>query len=79
MLMCYDCGAVFEYPKLIYERHGQDDPPFEPIYMCPACKGMDVCDAVQCDCCCEYTCATYVETQDGLCYCDNCYQIHRGE
>lgn len=38
MYQCNNCGAVFEDPKAVYESHGLDYPPFEKIYVCPACE-----------------------------------------
>ena len=40
MYRCNHCEAVFEEPKVVYETHGLDYPPFEKVYVCPDC-GID--------------------------------------
>ena len=35
--LCNNCGERFEEPKVAYERHGLDYPPFEKIFVCPYC------------------------------------------
>lgn len=40
MYECYNCGCRFEEPKVTYETHGLEYPPFQKIYVCPEC-GVD--------------------------------------
>lgn len=37
MYKCNDCGATFDEPKVVYERHGLDCPPYERWDVCPRC------------------------------------------
>lgn len=46
MYQCCNCDAVFEEPKVVYERYGLEYPPFEKIYVCPEC-GVDDMEEVE--------------------------------
>ncbi|MBR4099773.1 MAG: hypothetical protein IKK55_02155 [Clostridia bacterium] len=39
MYICLECNTVFENPKPLTETHGLTSPPYEVLYVCPACKG----------------------------------------
>lgn len=39
MFRCVDCGSTFEEPKIRYEKHGLDSPPYEAWMCCPHCNG----------------------------------------
>lgn len=42
MYICNDCGAVFTNPKIFYERHGLENPPFEEWHVCPSCESTNI-------------------------------------
>lgn len=79
MYCCEYCGAHFETPKTLYEKHGLDCPPYEEVPVCPYCGGSDLVCMVQCSCCGEYTAQCYVKTADGRIYCDNCFEMEDPE
>ena len=75
MFVCTECGEVFEEPINWEETHGLDTPPYEQWSGCPVCRGCYV-EASKCDCCNEYiTTDTYVKTEGGERYCENCYMV----
>ena len=37
MLICGECGSLFERARTIVERHGLDTPPYEELLVCPCC------------------------------------------
>lgn len=39
MLVCAECGHLFEEPRRVVDRHGLDTPPYEVTYVCPSCYG----------------------------------------
>ena len=41
MYRCEVCGCEFDDPKVAYETHGLDHPPYEKIYLCPSCGSED--------------------------------------
>lgn len=72
MLICAECGAVFERAEVVYERHGLDTPPYEERHVCPKCGGASLHPAHHCDVCGEWITGGYVRTVDGLRICDDC-------
>ena len=75
MYYCDSCGACFETPKIITERHGLDSPPYEEFPACPNCGDTMFIKMVQCDCCLEYTPFKYVKTADNRIYCEDCFTM----
>ena len=75
MLICLDCRRLFEEPKQCVETHGLDTPPYEVFYVCPYCGG-DFIEARKCDSCDEFLTTTYVKTDNGERYCENCYNTY---
>lgn len=73
MLICSECGILFEQAKIIYEHHGLDDPPFEVLYVCPCCEGTNIHLARRCDLCGEWITGSYIVTTDGNHICDDCF------
>ena len=73
MLICNNCGEVFDEPKIERETHGLDCPPYEAIAVCPHCEDTDICEAKKCERCGEY----FAELDEGLC--DVCYGDMYGE
>lgn len=73
MLVCYDCGNVFEKPAVITETHGFQEPPFEDFLVCPVCKGTDIAQANRCSICGEWIRGSYIVVNDGQIICDECY------
>lgn len=41
MYKCNNCRETFYQPILVYEKHGLDTPPYEPIWVCPYCRVND--------------------------------------
>lgn len=75
MYVCLDCGTAFEESVHYVETHRLDTPPYEEWSGCPKCAGYYV-EAFKCDCCGEWITGTYVKTDDGYRYCEDCYQVH---
>lgn len=76
MLICLECGSVFEQPKIVLERHGLDTPPYEEMHVCPRCEGNQLRPAYRCDVCGEWITGGYIRTLDGSRICDECYTRH---
>ena len=74
MLICLDCGCVFDEPKHWIETRGLDSPPYEEWDGCPSCGGA-YAETYKCDGCNDWICGTYAETKNGNKYCENCYEI----
>ena len=73
LFVCIECGRTFEEPVYWTERHGLDAPPYERLSGCPHCQG-SYTEAYECDCCNEWiTTETYVKTEDGKRYCEDCF------
>lgn len=53
MYYCTDCKKKFFDPKIYFERHGLDSPPYEKIMLCPYCESEDIAyiEARHCKCC----------------------------
>lgn len=53
MYYCPECGLQFEKPIKKYSTHGFDSPPYEKIYCCPSCNGIDFFEknTTHCRCC----------------------------
>ena len=69
MIICHDCGELFEDPKTVIEYHpyGMGYAP-EEHYVCPHCESSDIAEAKQCKRCGEY----FAELEDDD-LCDLCY------
>lgn len=76
MLICVECGALFEQAKIVLERHGLDTPPYEELCVCPHCEETNIHQAHCCDVCGEWITGGYVVTVDGNRICDDCYTKH---
>ena len=74
MFVCVECGHVFDQPDRWVERHGFDYGPYESFSVCPKCRGSYV-EAHKCDCCDEWITGSYIKTEDGKRYCENCYVV----
>lgn len=75
MLVCLDCGNVFDEEDIEYwdERHGLDYGPYEHCSGCPDCGGAYT-EAIRCDGCGEWITNEYVEIGDER-YCENCFTV----
>ena len=73
MLICLDCGALFEQARTIVERHGLDTPPYEELQTCPRCLSTAICPTYRCDLCGEWISGGYIKTLDGDRICDECH------
>ena len=74
MLICLDCGWIFEEPNQWVEKHNLDSPPYEKFSGCPMCDGAYT-EAIECDICGKYIVETYVEVSDGQLICERCYIV----
>lgn len=72
MYMCIDCGAIFQAPKQYVEKHGFDDGLYEHLTCCPICGGSYVTTS-KCSICNEYITDKYVELDNAMRVCSNCY------
>lgn len=54
MLICLDCGAIFEQARIVFERHGLDTPPYEELLVCPRCESAEIHSAHRCGVCGEW-------------------------
>ena len=75
MLVCVECGHLFEEPVWWVETHGLSAPPYERRYGCPKCYGTYV-EARRCDNCGEFITGAYVKTENGERFCENCYDTY---
>ena len=73
LFICTECYKTFESPTRWEERHGLDTPPYEHFSGCPYCSGAYT-EAFQCDCCGDWIGDSYIKTDNGLRYCDNCFR-----
>ena len=71
LFVCCDCGRIFEQPMNYRERHGLDTLPYEEFSGSPCCAGAYT-EAHRCDCCSEWITGSYVKTNDGERFCENC-------
>ena len=53
MFICKKCGYEFSNPKKIFETHGLQNPPYEVMTVCPACKSQSITEktVTHCRCC----------------------------
>lgn len=72
MLVCKDCGQLFDKPQEWEEHHGLSSPPYEKFSGCPFCSGT-YAEAKQCDGCGEYIIGKYIRTVDNTFYCEDCF------
>ena len=72
MLVCIDCGQLFESPKHYAERHNLEAGPYEEWDGCPYCNGAYT-EAYECDGCGEWITGEYIKTKNNERYCENCY------
>jgi hypothetical protein len=72
MLVCLDCGHVFEEPNSWQETHGLDIPPYEQMSGCPMCSGSYI-EAYECDACGEWINDDYFIVGDER-FCNDCCQ-----
>ena len=73
MLICLDCGAIFEQARIVFERHGLDTPPYEELLVCPRCESTEIHPAYRCDVCGDWITNSYIKTADGERICGDCY------
>ena len=73
MLICKDCGAVFEEPATVTETHGFTDVLYEQVSVCPDCGSTSYVEAVECDCCGKWYAKEDTEvTYAGEAVCPDC-------
>lgn len=53
MYRCTDCGKTFLSPRVYYEKHAVDCPPYERRFVCPICQSEDFAEIKvrHCRCC----------------------------
>ena len=73
MYICLDCDTIFETPRQYIETHGLDTPPYEAYWGCPKCGGAYI-ETYECDRCGQYIVGDYIEFDNGLRICDDCYE-----
>jgi len=76
MLICLECREVFESPKK-YEGDPLEyfgSPCREHWLGCPNCGGAYT-TAIKCSCCGEYINDKYIETDNEMVFCQNCYHL----
>ena len=71
LLVCLDCGRIFQEPKQWQECHGLDYGPYEHFSGCPVCGGA-YAETFECDGCNEFIIKEYIKTSDGKRYCNEC-------
>jgi len=75
MYICEECGMFFEEPKVIFETHGLDTPPYEKLSVCPYCNENDIKESAEVECsrCGTLMPEDYAYIDDDLNYlCDVC-------
>ena len=78
MYICTECKQVFDEPIEWKESRGEyfGSPAYETLVGCPFCYSACT-EAYPCDCCEEIIEDTYIKTDDGKRYCQDCYQVYR--
>jgi len=53
MFYCNNCGFDFEKPLKLFDKHNLDNPPYEELSVCPACKSQNIKEktVTHCKCC----------------------------
>lgn len=76
MLICKDCGAVFEQPRITYESHDYGEgSALEEWALCPSCGESGFEEAKECTRCGEYGHRDNMQLDDNLNYlCEVCYE-----
>lgn len=75
MLICNECGELFEKPSVIKETHGLETPPYEEWFVCPHCEETNISNAVECSHCGEWISELDARLGDNLQpLCDTCYE-----
>ena len=74
MLVCLDCGHIFNEPTHYSESHGFDFGSYEEWNGCPKCSGAYT-KAYKCNCCGKWITNDYVKIEDKR-YCELCYQVY---
>lgn len=72
MYYCDSCGAKFETPEILKEKHGMDGPPYEEVPVCPVCREPMIVEMAMCSCCGEWTPLKHIVTDDKRIYCIHC-------
>jgi hypothetical protein len=72
LLVCLDCGYIFETPQHYTDTHGMDTPPYEHFTGCPKCSGAYT-QARECDCCHKWIRGEYVAISNGDRFCEDCF------
>ena len=76
MMICADCGEMFEEAVDLFETHGFHYPPYERLYACPHCQSTDIHDTFRCELCGEWIAGEYIVTADDNRICCECYTLH---
>ena len=76
MLICSECGEIFEMARVISERHGLDTPPYERLNICPFCESTDIHQAHRCEVCGEWITDDYIILSTSERICEECYTRH---
>lgn len=74
LLVCLECGEIFEEPKLWQEDRGEyfGFPSYERFLGSPCCEG-NYAKAHQCDSCGDWITDNYIKIRHQR-YCQNCYE-----
>ena len=72
LLVCTECGHLFEEPTRWQETHGLDSGPYENYSGCPHCYGAYT-EAFICNCCEEWIVDNYIKTENDQRFCSNCF------
>ena len=73
LYICTDCGATFDEPKEIVEKHGLETPPYEKLLVCPECLSSDYDTAVVCGSCQKEVPSTGCYFVNNQHYCKTCF------
>ena len=72
MFVCYDCGKMFDEPKIWTNTHGLDTPPYESYDGCPSCGGAFT-ETYKCGCCNKWIVGSYIKLMSEERICEECY------
>jgi hypothetical protein len=78
MFICLECEHVFDENEVVYWEEDRGEfwgvSCSEPMSGCPHCGGGYV-KTYECDCCHNWISGSYIKTDDGKRYCENCYVV----
>ena len=76
MLICAECGSVFEMARTLFERHGHETTSFEELNVCPNCESTNIHAAHRCEVCGDWITGKHIRLMTGERICESCYSLN---